>query len=1486
MKSKTMKTSVKIFALIALSLIMAAAIVLPNVLTARGAEYYNSFLHDAPYNTDFSSIQEVADASAKVANQISAEGTVLLKNDGALPLTGEMKVSLFGTSNDKLNQMASGLENQGFGVNTNAAISANLGNIVGDAEKTESLPRNYSDDVKQKNEILYNDAAIIMFDQAFGSVSGENSGFGFIANAPVKKAEGGGKGPGAEVEGTGNGITDPQDASVEDFKDYHGNPYLLPSGGEFKQKNLAHTIYDNKEKRFVTVYETGYNLEEKLDDGETDRYTVEYYKHPLMLSEAAEELVAYATDNFDTVVVVFMSANQLEAGILEQDPGVSAVIWSGDRNSNTKPDGRNNIHQIAKIITGEVNPSGRTINTWARDFTSDPTWANDGNSGVTYASVDGKDATEWEKARIFHGSSYAMGLRHDGEQFEDKIDRYYIRAMRTNNNKRKNALPVMYEEDIYMGYRYYETYAADKGRNDEGTGEGDVWYDDAVVYPFGHGLSYTTFEKEIVDVEDADWDKLPSVSTNDKDFDGKITLSVKVTNTGDVAGKEVVQVYGHAPYIDGEVEKSEVTLVGFEKTRLLAPGTSQTVKVSVKIRDLASFDWDDANGNDYSSYELDAGTYELRLQDNSHDVVATETFELDSDVILNHSPATGKEITPVLSTGNSLEDTLSYDPETKQNMVDDGKMTLMSRATAESGFDGTFPEPSKPEDMVRSEKYFTLLDASNDFNANSFYTSNELLVEQTTNGYNVKKQDADGNYPSKTYPNTTSSQTKPVDKSYYELLREYGMVDASAAADSEDNSGLPWAVTKDEFMDITGDGEKTSWKQADPAKQAADKEAAGEDWILFYEMKGVDPDGTEKLAEFGNKTGAQVWTEFMNQLTFDELKTIILWGGFNTASIDSIELPNSRHCDDMMGLSRQGVHTKLRIQFGDSPVNAATWNKQLQYERGRMVAECGLWSGVTGWYAVSGNLHRSAWGGRNPEYYGEDPYLIGHISGCHGAGAESKGLITYAKHNAFNENETGRYNRHTYASEQAAREIYFKAFQICLQDYQLRGTMTSYNNIGDRQSASHHAYQWEIIREEWGYKGLSLTDAVTPKELSYTSDMMVRAGGSQLLANVTSETGDTAFYDILGGTYDTVNNKVTVEKRAVKEGYEAGKADTYELEVVDQVDSYTQWYYVRMGAMHTLYAYANSATADRAMYDLNVGEGNEGTGNPYPNENAPDVNLNEKYAGVSFTVGVPLPTGEDAISVAPPKMPNVAEGTEYTYILGDISIGSGKSATWEQSKLPAGITLDEKTGTLSGTPTEAGTIEFCIWGGNLQGGWVRNIQTFEITINDPTALAAPANVSVDADGVVTWDAVANASGYEITLDGYGTYTVSADKTSYNLPLMSEGTYGVTVKALGSGLYGDSAATAAEFVATGEAGKSAYELAVENGFEGTLEEWLDSLKGADGAPGEKGDKGDKGDPAEGGCGSAVGAGTAAAITAIAVIGLAAVSFIAKRARKDK
>ena len=207
----------------------------------------------------------------------------------------------------------------------------------------------------------------------------------------------------------------------------------------------------------------------------------------------------------------------------QEDTGVNSILWLGFA-------GGSGINALGKVLNGEVNPSGRLVDIYSRDFKKDPTFANFANN--------------------------------------------YKSAYTTESGGGTGINFVEYDEGIYIGYRYYET---------RGFVEGGSWYDDNVVYPFGYGLSYTTFEKEV------------KFLTKTLDKDGTIEADVTVTNTGNVAGKEVVQMYYSAPYSDGEIEKSHIVLGGFEKTDIIQPGMSQTVRISMKVRDMASYDYNDAN---------------------------------------------------------------------------------------------------------------------------------------------------------------------------------------------------------------------------------------------------------------------------------------------------------------------------------------------------------------------------------------------------------------------------------------------------------------------------------------------------------------------------------------------------------------------------------------------------------------------------------------------------------------------------------------------------------------------------------------------------------------------------------------------------------------------------------------------------------------------------------------------------------------------------
>lgn len=247
---------------------------------------------------------------------------------------------------------------------------------------------------------------------------------------------------------------------------------------------------------------------------------------------------------FKRVIVLFNIPSAFEATFLEQTSYLScadkidAALWFGYT-------GGEGLKALGSIFNGDVNPSGRTVDTWSADFTKDPTFVNFG-TGPTPDDTDKYDA----------------GL-------------YYF---------------VDYEEGIYVGYRYYET----RGKDDA------AWYNQNVVYPFGYGLSYTDFSWEV-----------ESVSSRTIKKDEDITVKVKVTNTGDVAGKEVVELYAQAPYTAGGIEKAHKVLVGFAKTEEIRAGGSDTVEITFSPYNIASYDYRDANNNGFAGYELEAGTYNL-----------------------------------------------------------------------------------------------------------------------------------------------------------------------------------------------------------------------------------------------------------------------------------------------------------------------------------------------------------------------------------------------------------------------------------------------------------------------------------------------------------------------------------------------------------------------------------------------------------------------------------------------------------------------------------------------------------------------------------------------------------------------------------------------------------------------------------------------------------------------------------------------------------
>ena len=313
--------------------------------------------------------------------------------------------------------------------------------------------------------------------------------------------------------------------------------------------------------------------------------------HELMLDDNEKALVKHVKEYYPNkpIIVLINASNIMQIPELAEpkatsEYGVDAIFWVG----NT---GNNAIEAIGKLLSGEVNPSGHTVEVWEKDFTKGPTWTN-----FAHQTQNGTDAF------------------------------YY-----TEDGEATIYATVEYREGIYLGYKYYETCYDDAAAADK-----EAAYEN-VLYPFGYGLSYTTF----------DWQLVPSGVYSITDPWQIMTMQVTVTNTGKVAGKDVVQIYANPPYTKGGIEKASANLVAFAKTDLLEPGQSQTLTLEWVAQDMASFDWNDANGNGYAGYELEAGAYEITARRNSHDVVLAETYNIYNGILCTNDYTTGNEIEPL-----------------------------------------------------------------------------------------------------------------------------------------------------------------------------------------------------------------------------------------------------------------------------------------------------------------------------------------------------------------------------------------------------------------------------------------------------------------------------------------------------------------------------------------------------------------------------------------------------------------------------------------------------------------------------------------------------------------------------------------------------------------------------------------------------------------------------------------------------------------------
>lgn len=621
----------------------------------------------------------------------------------------------------------------------------------------------------------------------------------------------------------------------------------------------------------------------------------------LQLSKTERDMIDLVTSNFKKVTLVYNGANTFQFDFLNDYPQIQSVVWC-------PPAGQTGFSALGEVLAGETNPSGKTSDTFLKDLTKSVSYNNFGK--FEYTNMADKAA----KYKGFTGDDVT-------------------------------AIPgfVNYSEGIYVGYKFYET-ASD---------EGLINYDDTVAFPFGYGLSYTSFDQ-----------KLDSV----KYKGGKVTVTATVTNTGDKAGKDVVEVYYNPPYTDGGIEKASKNLAGFEKTKELQPGESQKVTVKFDDDDMASYDYKGAK-----AYVLEKGDYDISIQSDSHHMI-------------DHKAIT-------------VKDTVTYDSDSNTHNGD--------KTVATNQFD----------DVVGDVTYLS--------RADHFANYKEATAAPTNFEMSDKAKE--------TFYNNSNYDPKKFDK---------------------DSDKMPTT------------GAKNGLKLSD--------------------MYGKDYDDAD-------------WDKLLDQLTFDDMDNLIANGGYGTQAVKSVGKIQLTDADGPASLNNNftGVGS---IGFPASTAFACTWNKDLAKQFGEMIGDMAHDMHVAGWYAPAMNIHRNAFSGRTFEYFSEDSLLSGVMASSEISGAKSKGVYSFMKHFALNDQETKRTEMLcTWTNEQAMREIYLKPFEMSVKEGGAQAVMSSFNYIGNTYAGADSALLQTVLRGEWGFKGFVLTDYFGGYGYQ-NADQEVRAGNDSMLA--------------------------------------------------------------------------------------------------------------------------------------------------------------------------------------------------------------------------------------------------------------------------------------------------------------------------------------------------------------------------------------------------
>lgn len=666
-------------------------------------------------------------------------------------------------------------------------------------------------------------------------------------------------------------------------------------------------------------------------------------KNIFSLSDDERDLINYVKGKgFQKIIVLLNTTSAMEIQELKDDPDIDSIMWIG----NPGPYG---INGVVQVLNGTMSPSGHLADTYAVNTAKAPSAQNYGV--YTYSNYTEIDSTA-------AAGTYAMS----------------------------NSWYVAQLEGIYTGYKYYETRYYDSIVNPSsnaasatGSSTTGGWeYESEVTYPFGYGLSYSSFEEEIVSAE--------------IDLAGDTVIKVKVTNTGNVPAKHAVQLYVSLPWEEGQVEKSAIQLIGYAKTGeaeetekgygysepvLLAPQESEELTITVPNKYYMSYDENEGDG----AYVLDAGDYYFAVGNGAHEAVQNVLIaqnKLDgnaADTAVKYTLGE-KIVIDETASGAAVENRLE-NADLKNYGVD---VTYLSRAD----WSGTFP------------KTLTTLKATQE------------MIDEGLKNYIYSADDYDqSEIPERTF-GTAGTQ----------------------------GSNIATLIGL-EFDDPKFDAVISSIPLAHMVEQIG-KGFQLVSTITEISMPPVNANGTTngQGATLGKYTEGTDYEVKGANATFD-----------------------------------------CRV-FPLETVVASTFSHRIAEIQGETIGNQSLWTGLNWWYGVGNNLHRSPYNGRNMDYYSEDPVLSGIMAMDVCNATAPYGVLTGMKHFAFNTSESHRTGVSTYFNEQAARENELRSFQLAIESGSVDSIMTAYNRVGPTFSAANYGFITGILRNEWGYNGIVITDLI------------------------------------------------------------------------------------------------------------------------------------------------------------------------------------------------------------------------------------------------------------------------------------------------------------------------------------------------------------------------------------------------------------------------